>query len=96
MGRGCWPSRDTRPAASPCTCRHRILFTGDTIARSPAGEVILGVFNQDEDRQLAAFRRLAELDVETACFGHGDPLVTDAGAALREAVANHRPRDPVA
>jgi glyoxylase-like metal-dependent hydrolase (beta-lactamase superfamily II) len=71
----------------------RVLFTGDTIASSQRdGSVLLGVFNQDEDAMLTAFRRLAALDVETVCFGHGDPVVTGAGAALREAVANHRPR----
>jgi len=71
---------------------HRVLFTGDTVATAPTGEVILGVFNQDETRMLAGFHRLADLDVDTACFGHGDPVVTGAGPVLRAAVANHRPR----
>lgn len=74
---------------------HRVLFTGDTVAATAAGEVVLGVFNQDETRQLESFRRLAALDVETACFGHGEPVVTGAGDALRAAVAAHRPRVPV-
>ncbi|HEY7592545.1 MAG TPA: MBL fold metallo-hydrolase [Actinophytocola sp.] len=71
---------------------HRVLFTGDTIGTTPAGEVMLGVFNQDEDQQLASFRRLAELAVEIACFGHGEPVVAGAGDAMRAAVAAHRPR----
>jgi glyoxylase-like metal-dependent hydrolase (beta-lactamase superfamily II) len=71
---------------------HRVLFTGDTIGTTQAGEVLLGVFNQDEARQLESFRRLAALDVETACFGHGEPVVTGAGDALRAAVAAHRRR----
>lgn len=71
---------------------HRVLFTGDTIGTTPAGEVMLGVFNQDATRQLESFRRLAALDVETACSGHGEPVVTGAGDALRAAVAAHRPR----
>jgi glyoxylase-like metal-dependent hydrolase (beta-lactamase superfamily II) len=74
---------------------NRVLFTGDTVAATPAGEVVLGVFNQDEDQQLESFRRLAELDVETACFGHGEPVVGGAGAAMRESVAGHRKRAPV-
>lgn len=75
---------------------HRVLFTGDTVAASPAGgSALLGVFNQDEDAMLAGFRRLAELDVDTACFGHGDPVLTGAGKAMRDAVANHRPRTRV-
>lgn len=73
----------------------KVLFTGDTVAALPGtGEVVLGVFNQDEDRMLDGFHRMAELDVETACFGHGDPVLTGAGAVLRDAVANHRPRRP--
>jgi glyoxylase-like metal-dependent hydrolase (beta-lactamase superfamily II) len=73
----------------------KILFTGDTVAAVPSGEVVLGVFNVDEERMLAGFHRMAELEVETACFGHGDPVVTGAGAVLREAAANHRKRRPV-
>ena len=68
---------------------HKVLFTGDTVAAAPTGEVILGVFNQDEDRMLEAFHRMAELEVETACFGHGDPLVSGAGPVLRKAAADH-------
>jgi hypothetical protein len=30
---------------------------------------------------------LAELNVETACFGHGDPIASGAGAQLGEAAA---------
>jgi glyoxylase-like metal-dependent hydrolase (beta-lactamase superfamily II) len=71
---------------------HRVLFTGDTVAAAPDGEVLLGVFNQDEDQQLESFRRLAALDVETACFGHGEPVVTGAAEAMRAAVARHRKR----
>lgn len=73
---------------------HRVLFTGDTVA-GQAGEVFLGVFNLDEESMLDGFRRLAALDTETACFGHGDPVVKGAGAALRQAAAVHRKRRPV-
>lgn len=73
---------------------HRILFTGDTVAAAPTGEVILGVFNQDENLMLDGFHRLADLDVDTACFGHGDPVVTGAGAQLREAASTHEKRQP--
>ena len=30
----------------------------------------------------------ADLDADTACVGHGDPVRTDASAALRAAVRN--------
>lgn len=66
--------------------RHKILFTGDTIA-SADGRVILGVFNQDRALAAESMRRQAELDVEIACFGHGDPVTSGAGKRLREAAA---------
>ncbi|WP_414169542.1 MBL fold metallo-hydrolase [Streptoverticillium reticulum] len=61
-----------------------VLFTGDTIAN--VQQLMPGVFNLDQEKTLASFRRQAELDVETACFGHGDPIVGGAGAALRAVV----------
>lgn len=63
----------------------RVLFTGDTVARSPQGQVMLGVFNADPPRAADSLRRLAELDAEVACFGHGDPVTGDAAAHLRAA-----------
>ncbi|WP_177213856.1 MBL fold metallo-hydrolase [Streptomyces radiopugnans] len=63
---------------------HGVVFTGDTIA-NVEGRTILGVFNLDRARALESFRRLAALETETACFGHGDPIARDAGAALRRA-----------
>ena len=65
--------------------KHGVLFTGDTIAN--VGALMLGVFNQDRARTIASFRRLAALDVETACFGHGEPIISEAGDRLREVAA---------
>jgi glyoxylase-like metal-dependent hydrolase (beta-lactamase superfamily II) len=67
---------------------HRVLFTGDIAARNPqptgsTNPVILGVFNVDPPQAAASFRRLAGLDTEVACFGHGDPITQDAAAHLR-------------
>ncbi|MFG1810309.1 MBL fold metallo-hydrolase [Streptomyces sp. NPDC049040] len=64
----------------------RILFTGDTAA-NVEGHTMPGVFNSDPARALASFHRLAALDVDVACFGHGDPITGGAAAALRGAVA---------
>ncbi|MDT5282610.1 MAG: hypothetical protein QOJ20_3805 [Mycobacterium sp.] len=69
--------------------RHGVLFTGDTIAN--VGAVMLGTFNQDRAQTVASFRRLAALDVETACFGHGEPIGSSAGTKLREAAATLMP-----
>ncbi len=65
--------------------RQGVLLTGDTIAN--VGTLMLGTFNQDRARTVASFHRLAALDVDTACFGHGEPLVSGAGARLREVAA---------
>jgi glyoxylase-like metal-dependent hydrolase (beta-lactamase superfamily II) len=62
--------------------REGVLFTGDTIAN--VGTVMLGTFNQGWAQTVASFRRLAALDVETACFGHGELLTSSAGDRLRE------------
>lgn len=62
-----------------------VLFTGDAVAN--VGRTTLGVFNTDRSRAVASLHRLAELDADTAVFGHGDPIVRDAAAALRTAVA---------
>ncbi|MEV5874628.1 MBL fold metallo-hydrolase [Streptomyces sp. NPDC052101] len=67
-----------------------VLFTGDTVAASPVdGTVIPGVFNLDRPRLLASLGRLAELDADVACFGHGDAVVGGAAAALRRAADAH-------
>jgi glyoxylase-like metal-dependent hydrolase (beta-lactamase superfamily II) len=65
--------------------RHGVLFMGDTIAN--VGSVMLGTFNQDRAQTVASFRRLAALDVETACFGHGEPIAPGAATNLREVAA---------
>lgn len=68
---------------------HGVLLTGDTIAN--VGTLMLGTFNQDRAGTVASFRRLAELDVETACFGHGEPILSSAGTRLREVAATLTP-----
>ncbi|PPJ01535.1 MBL fold metallo-hydrolase [Nocardia nova] len=53
--------------------QHRVLFTGDTLA-NVRGVTKPGVFNLDSTAVDAAARRLAELDVDVVCVGHGDAL----------------------
>jgi glyoxylase-like metal-dependent hydrolase (beta-lactamase superfamily II) len=65
---------------------HGVLFTGDTVAAAPVtGSVMPGVFNLDRARTVASFRRLADLDADLACFGHGDPVTRGASTVLRKA-----------
>jgi glyoxylase-like metal-dependent hydrolase (beta-lactamase superfamily II) len=69
---------------------HGVLLTGDAVAASPVdGQVMLGVFNLDREQAVTSFRRLAELDADVACFGHGDPVIGQASAALRESAARY-------
>ncbi|MFE5207195.1 MBL fold metallo-hydrolase [Streptomyces sp. NPDC056600] len=63
----------------------RVLFTGDAVAN--VGRTTLGVFNTDRARAVESLRRLAGLDVDTAVFGHGDPVPHGAAAALRAAAS---------
>jgi glyoxylase-like metal-dependent hydrolase (beta-lactamase superfamily II) len=63
----------------------KVLFTGDSV--SNVGRTRLGVFNTDRVRAVESLHRLAELDVDTALFGHGDPVTQGAAAALRAAAA---------
>ncbi|WP_037676093.1 MBL fold metallo-hydrolase [Streptomyces griseus] len=71
--------------------RHGVLFTGDAVAASPVdGSVLLGVFNVDRARAITSFHRLAALETDVACFGHGDPVLGQAAAALRETADGYR------
>lgn len=63
---------------------HGVLITGD-IAAEYEGEVILGVFNLDRAQATASFVRLADLDADVACFGHGEPVIGNAQARLQHA-----------
>jgi glyoxylase-like metal-dependent hydrolase (beta-lactamase superfamily II) len=60
-----------------------VLFAGDTIARTPDGTVILGVFNYDPPGAVLSLRKQAALAPRIACFGHGDPLTENTAAALQ-------------
>jgi glyoxylase-like metal-dependent hydrolase (beta-lactamase superfamily II) len=64
---------------------HRLVFTGDSAARTPDRRVVLGPFNTDRDRAIDSLRCLAELDADVACFGHGDPVMTGASGMLHAA-----------
>jgi glyoxylase-like metal-dependent hydrolase (beta-lactamase superfamily II) len=68
----------------------RVVFTGDVVARDPrtrdpGAPVVPGVFNVDPARAAASCARLAALDAEIACFGHGEPVTAGAAGRLRAA-----------
>ena len=68
--------------------KRRLLFAGDAAVRTPGlgpPSGPFGLFNEDRVEARASFRRLAELDFDVACFGHGRPLDRDASLAFRRA-----------
>jgi hypothetical protein len=77
VGRASSTVPGTRRAASGCTC-----LQGGAVHRRH-DRLILGPFNLDRQAAAAAFRQLAGLDSDIACFGHGEPLLTGAGERLR-------------
>jgi len=68
--------------------QHGVVFTGDAAAAGPDGHVMQGVFNADRARAASSFQKLALLDADIACFGHGEPVVGDASRALSEVAAH--------
>ena len=64
----------------------RVLVAGDALASHDA-KPMLGVFNADPATAVATAHRLATLDADVACFGHGEPLRSDAAARLAAVVS---------
>lgn len=62
--------------------RRRVLFAGDAVA-SMNGRPIVGVFNVDPVEARVSFAKLAALEFDVACFGHGPPLDRGACQAFR-------------
>jgi glyoxylase-like metal-dependent hydrolase (beta-lactamase superfamily II) len=63
--------------------RDHVLAAGDAVA-SHEGRPMLGVFNADPATAIQSFRRLAQLEADLACFGHGEPVRGEAGVRLAE------------
>ncbi len=66
-----------------------ILFAGDAAANfrglgPPVG--MGGMFTEDVEQAKQSFRRLAALEFDSACFGHGGVLTGQAHSAFRQAV----------
>jgi glyoxylase-like metal-dependent hydrolase (beta-lactamase superfamily II) len=62
----------------------RALLAGDALSNLVGVHGPTGLFTPDMPLARASMRRLAELDVEVAGFGHGPPLQHDAGAQIRK------------
>lgn len=59
-----------------------LLFTGDSAA-SLGTRLIVGVFNADPDQARQSFVKMAALQPDAACFGHGPAMTVGAALAFR-------------
>lgn len=67
----------------------RLLVAGDALNGQDGGVVGPSPqFSSDMPTALDSVRKLADLDVDTVLFGHGDPVVGDAGARIAELAAS--------
>jgi glyoxylase-like metal-dependent hydrolase (beta-lactamase superfamily II) len=74
--------------------KEKVLFTGD-VASKQQDQVVLGPFDLDRDAARRSFRRLADLDVDAVCFGHGDPLTGAETRKLHDAARAETVPDPL-
>jgi glyoxylase-like metal-dependent hydrolase (beta-lactamase superfamily II) len=68
-----------------------VLFAGDAAGNllgrlGPPTNALGGMFTEDIPAANDSFRKLAELEFEVACFGHGGPIKGKAHAAFRRAL----------
>ncbi len=62
----------------------RILFCGDVIFHLRRLGLPFAVVTYDMEENKRSIVRLARLEASTVCFGHGEPLVRNAAAAIRD------------
>jgi glyoxylase-like metal-dependent hydrolase (beta-lactamase superfamily II) len=61
----------------------RLLFCGDVVMRLPRLRLPFAAFTVDMDENKRSIRKIAELDADVVCFGHGQPLTGNAASHLR-------------
>lgn len=78
------------PGHSPGQCgfwhpEKRLLFAGDLMMRMPSGRFVLPLVSAtpDLDEARRSIHKVAELNVDTICLGHGSPYVGGAAPAIR-------------
>jgi glyoxylase-like metal-dependent hydrolase (beta-lactamase superfamily II) len=64
----------------------KIMFCGDIIFNERTITLPPKIFNVDTAQVQEAARRLVEYPIDIACFGHGEPILKDAGDRIREAI----------
>lgn len=61
----------------------RVLITGDVVMHFRGIRTLPRGLFVDYEQNKAAIRRIAELPIEVACFGHGEPIIHDAATPIR-------------
>jgi glyoxylase-like metal-dependent hydrolase (beta-lactamase superfamily II) len=62
----------------------KVLFTGDVLMNVPRGlRLPFAAFTTNMDEDKRSLKRIAMLDSQVVCFGHGVPLMEGAAAQLR-------------
>jgi glyoxylase-like metal-dependent hydrolase (beta-lactamase superfamily II) len=69
----------------------RILFTGDVVMRLPGLRLPYAAFTPDMAQSKRSLQRVAALNAQIICFGHGVPMTQDAATRLRAFAARHVP-----
>lgn len=69
----------------------RTLFSGDAIVTWPRFELGWPGFLLNRRQHRASLRKMAELDTEVLCTGHGEPIRSDAAARIRAALSQADP-----
>jgi glyoxylase-like metal-dependent hydrolase (beta-lactamase superfamily II) len=62
----------------------KAVFVGDAITGAPEPRLPLRAGCSDYARALRSVQRLAQLEADICLFGHGEPIVGNAGSVLRE------------
>jgi glyoxylase-like metal-dependent hydrolase (beta-lactamase superfamily II) len=65
----------------------KLLFTGDAVERDHKENLIVGMFNLNQAQAIESFKKLAELDFEIACLGHGTPSNENASEEFQRLAA---------
>jgi glyoxylase-like metal-dependent hydrolase (beta-lactamase superfamily II) len=69
--------------------KRRLMFTGDLIARRRDIKLPSLAFTADIPELLRSIHKLAGIEFDVACFGHGWPMKRDASRKIREFALNN-------
>jgi glyoxylase-like metal-dependent hydrolase (beta-lactamase superfamily II) len=61
----------------------RLVFCGDVMMRLPRLRLPFAAFTVDMGENKRSIKKIAELNADVVCFGHGQPLMRDAASQLR-------------